>query len=215
MAPALCGFCGKSICERRGVEPLNWLTPPPLKRWSAPLVHMARAPDKRFRVGARCRRWGLSGLFLGTYSPLPYAAPCRRSPRTWPVRCGFATEPSGVELVQRPALVQPYVPALINREARRDAAISISAEIYDRERLSGKAATSMAVRASVPASTPWRRRRNSEAGSARDRVPPNTVLRAERVTSSRTDARRRSKAGALATTGSPGLSIDATLELAV
>lgn len=71
--------------------------PPPLKRRSAPLVHKARAPDQRFRVGARCRKWGLSGLFLGTYSPLPYAAHCRRSPRTRCLRSGFAVE-SAIEV---------------------------------------------------------------------------------------------------------------------
>jgi hypothetical protein len=46
--------------------------PPPLKRWSARLVHRAQAPDQRFRV--RASRWtsGFSGLFIGTYSALPY-----------------------------------------------------------------------------------------------------------------------------------------------
>jgi hypothetical protein len=56
--------------------------PPPLKRWSERLVHRARAPGQRFRVRAGVRNCRFSGLFIGTYSPLPYAVPCRRSQRT-------------------------------------------------------------------------------------------------------------------------------------
>jgi hypothetical protein len=62
--------------------------PPPLKRWSVRLVHRARAPDQRFRVQAEAEDWGLSGLFPGTYSALPYATPCRVAPRTRPEAAG-------------------------------------------------------------------------------------------------------------------------------
>src|SRR3984885_8724924 len=56
---------------RHGPEP-----PPLLKRWPAGLVHWAQATGQRFRVGGNGRRQGLSGLFLGAYSPprtLPHA----------------------------------------------------------------------------------------------------------------------------------------------
>jgi hypothetical protein len=59
---------------RAACEPAE--PPPPLKRWSARLVHRARPPDQRFRVRGEVEDWGLSGLFIGTYSslrPLPYA----------------------------------------------------------------------------------------------------------------------------------------------
>jgi hypothetical protein len=53
---------------RYGLEP-----PPPLKRWSARLVHRAQAPDQRLRVRASVRRCRFSGPFIGTYSAMPYA----------------------------------------------------------------------------------------------------------------------------------------------
>jgi hypothetical protein len=56
----------------------------------------------------------LSGLFLGTYSALPYAALCRVAQRVRPVRCGFAVEYS----VEGRCVGQPsasHAVALINR----------------------------------------------------------------------------------------------------
>jgi hypothetical protein len=68
--------------------------------------------------------------FVGTFSrDLLTAAPSRRSPRTRPVRCAVATEYAGLELLHRAARVQPYAPALIDREADHHTAISISAEM--------------------------------------------------------------------------------------
>ena len=63
---------GHRLITRR--SEVQILPPPPLKRWSARLVHRARAPDQRFRVGRAAEDRGFSGLFLGTYSPVPYAA---------------------------------------------------------------------------------------------------------------------------------------------
>jgi hypothetical protein len=88
--------------------------PPPLKRWSARLVHRAQASDQRFRVWPRCRRSGLSGLFLGTCSTLPYAALCRVAPRTQLVRWGFAAGSSVDEPLHRAALGMPHAVALLN-----------------------------------------------------------------------------------------------------
>ena len=98
---------------RAACEPTE--PPPLLKRWSASLVHRARAPDQRFRVPLRWRRWGLSGLFIGTYSAVPYAALCRVAQPVRHVRCPFAVE-SPVELVMhRAAEGMPLAVALINR----------------------------------------------------------------------------------------------------
>ena len=66
--------------------------PPPLTRWSARLVFRAQAPDQPFLVRVRSCRF--SGPFIGTYSPVPYAAPSRVAPRTRPVGCAFAVESS-------------------------------------------------------------------------------------------------------------------------
>ena len=43
------------------------VAPATIEMWLACLVHRAGAPVQRFRVRPRCRRWDLSGLFLGTY----------------------------------------------------------------------------------------------------------------------------------------------------
>ena len=87
--------------------------PPPSTRWLARLVHRAQAPDQQFRVRAEIEDRGSSGLFLGTYSPLPYAAPCGWSPRTRPLTSGSAIA-SPVEVVlQRAALGLPYADVLL------------------------------------------------------------------------------------------------------
>jgi hypothetical protein len=52
-------------------------------------VHRALAPDQRFRVVAEVEGRGFSGLFLGTYSQLLYAAPCRVAAGQRLARCGF------------------------------------------------------------------------------------------------------------------------------
>jgi hypothetical protein len=59
----------------------------------APLVHGAQARDQRFRVRASLQRRRLSGLFLGTYSALPYTAPCRVAVDERLARCGFKADP--------------------------------------------------------------------------------------------------------------------------
>jgi hypothetical protein len=88
--------------------------PPPLKRWSARLVHRALAPDRHFRVRASALRSRFSGLFLGTYSVLPHAAPCRAAPRTRSLRSGFALE-SAIEVSLRGAAQgMPDAIALVN-----------------------------------------------------------------------------------------------------
>ena len=51
--------------------------PPPLECWLAGLVHRAKAADQRFRVRVEVEDRGFSGLFIGTYSAVPDAAPCR------------------------------------------------------------------------------------------------------------------------------------------
>ena len=78
---------------RDGLDP-----PPPSNRWSARLVHRAQAPGQRFRVRTSVRNCRFSGLFIGTYSAVPYAAPRRVAQRGRPVRCAFAVE-SSVEIV--------------------------------------------------------------------------------------------------------------------
>ena len=108
---ALTGHFVGSVARRShdGREP-----PPPLKRWSARLVPRAQAPDQRFRVRSMGRKCRLSGLFLGTYSPVPYAAPCRLAPRTRPVRCRFAVESLDEVKMRRAARGMPYATALLN-----------------------------------------------------------------------------------------------------
>ena len=56
---------------------------------------------------------GLSGLFLGTYSAVPYAALCRVVQRVRPVRCAFAVESSVEMAVHRAAQGMPYGVALL------------------------------------------------------------------------------------------------------
>jgi hypothetical protein len=88
--------------------------PPPLKRWEAPLAHRAQALEQRFRVRTEGRRSGLSGLFLGTYSALPFAAPCRLMPRTRHVCSGYAAKVLRFALPHSACTVLPYATALLN-----------------------------------------------------------------------------------------------------
>jgi hypothetical protein len=89
------------------------LPPPPLKRWSAPLVHRAQAPDQRFRVRTSVWNCRFSGLFIGTYSAVPYAALCSVAPRTRPVRCGFVIESPVGMAAHRAARGMPYADGLL------------------------------------------------------------------------------------------------------
>jgi hypothetical protein len=86
----------------------------PLKRWSARPVHRAQAADQRFRVRADVEDRGFSGLFLGTYSALPDAAPCMRAQRVRLRRCGFAVELSVEMAVHSAAQGMPHAGALLN-----------------------------------------------------------------------------------------------------
>ena len=69
--------------------------PPPLKRWSARLLHRAQAPDQRFRVRAEVEGRGLSGLFLGTYSASAPSTLCRVVRRVRPLGWCFAVDRPG------------------------------------------------------------------------------------------------------------------------
>jgi hypothetical protein len=91
------------------------IPPPPLKRWSARLVHRARAPGQRFRVRTSVWICRFSGLFIGTYSAVPYAALCRVASRTRSVHCVFAVESSVGVAVHRAAQGVLYAVALISR----------------------------------------------------------------------------------------------------
>jgi hypothetical protein len=79
------------------------LPPPPLERWLARLVHRAQAPGQRFRVRTEVEDRGFSGLFIGTYSPVPYAALCRVARRVRPIRSAFAIEFQVDEALRRAA----------------------------------------------------------------------------------------------------------------
>ena len=57
-------------------------------------VPRALAPGQRFRVRPEVEDRGFSGLFLGTYSPVPYAALRGEAARTRPAGSGFAVESS-------------------------------------------------------------------------------------------------------------------------
>ena len=80
----------------------------------ARLMHRAQAPDQRFRVWPRCRRSGLSGIVLGTYSAAAPAALCSVARHVRPLRCGFATEDCGAEALHGACPVQPYAAALLS-----------------------------------------------------------------------------------------------------
>ncbi len=84
------------------------IPPPPSKRWSARLVHRAWAPDQRFRVRAEVEDRRFSGLFLGTCSTLPCAAPCGWEPRTRPLTCQFAARSGRHGRCPRAAPSVPY-----------------------------------------------------------------------------------------------------------
>ncbi len=103
------GTIAGSVVVNASIRP-----PPPLKRWSARLVHREQAPDQRFRARTEVEDRGFSRLFLGTYSALPYAAPCRVAPRTRPVRCYFAVESSVEVTMHRAAQGMSYATALLS-----------------------------------------------------------------------------------------------------
>jgi hypothetical protein len=91
------------------------IPPPPLSnRWLARFVHRAQAPGQRFRVWGEVEGRRFSGLFIGTYSAVPYAALCRMGQRVRPVRCAFAVESSVEIAVHRAAQGMPYAVALLN-----------------------------------------------------------------------------------------------------
>ena len=84
---------------RDGLDP-----PPLLKRWSAPLVPRAQAPDQRFRVRASVWKMPIfSGLFIGTYSAVSYAALCRVTRHPYGHSCAFTVESSVEIAVHRAA----------------------------------------------------------------------------------------------------------------
>ena len=65
----------------------------------------------RDRLSGRAQL-GPPGLLLGTYSALPYAAPCRVALRVRPVRCRFAVGSSDEVAMHRAARGTPYAGAL-------------------------------------------------------------------------------------------------------
>jgi hypothetical protein len=58
--------------------------------------------------------WLASVRLLSSYSPVPYAAPCRVARRVRPVRCGSATELSTRASLHRAAEGMPWAGALLN-----------------------------------------------------------------------------------------------------
>ncbi len=67
------------------------------------------------RIGHRRLTSVFSGLFIGTYSAVPYAALCRVVPRTRHVRCGFAIESPVDMAAHGAARGMPYAGALLKR----------------------------------------------------------------------------------------------------
>jgi hypothetical protein len=59
----------------------------------------------------RCRRSGLSGILLGTYSAVAPAALCSVARHVRPLRCGFATEDCGAEAPHGACPVKHYATA--------------------------------------------------------------------------------------------------------
>ena len=90
------------------------IIPPPLERWSARLVHRAQAPGQRFLVPARSKIGVSRAFFSGASHRCPMQPYAGWSPRTWPVRCGFAVGFAFDSAVHGEALGVPYAPALLN-----------------------------------------------------------------------------------------------------
>jgi hypothetical protein len=87
-------------------SPVQCSPPPLLKRWLARLVRRHGRLTSGFSFG-RVGKEAISRPFIGPYSLLPYAALCRVTAGTWPIRCGVAVESSVFVSLHRVARACP------------------------------------------------------------------------------------------------------------